>query len=316
VETGRLIGRLDSAAIFFVFEPSEGTLRLVREDEVAQRWTVAEEKVERLASLADLPSESDGPEYWVINEDAAVIQSGSFHENSDLSGTRAWDWGTGSRLPELESPEAFQAVSRDGHRRARLAEQTTPRVWTDDAMDAVELAFANDRADPDRMQVSDDGRYLALSEVEGSDGRRKVRLIDLTDRREMALWSVDARPNCLVIAPSAKHIAVCEVNSVQFYEVGTDTPRLTLTRDRAPVAAAFDADNAVWAVAYDHGEIVLMRAVTGTELIRLATGSERMTTMGISQKGQWLVAGNANGGIVVWNLARLRADMQSKNLGW
>jgi WD40 repeat protein len=318
--TGTIAGRLKSTAILFAFDPlpDENQLRILLEDGTLQLWATTDDKPKLIAKLADLPSESLSPQYWIVDKVSAVIQSGSYNLDSTLTETRAWDLRTGKRLPHLESSKVFQVVSNDGHRRARITEQTKLRVWTEEAAEGFEVPLADDKAEAGRMRLSNDGKYLLVAESNRVDDKTKVRLIDLAQRREAASWTVASSPNCLAVSPDAKYVAVCAAGSIQFFEVGKDIPPLALAKDGvAPaVAVAFDAANDLWGVGYENGEIMVSRAGTGEELLRLSTGSERMTTIGISDMGRWLVAADAKGGIFVWNLGRLRAEMRNKKMKW
>ncbi|MEV7738866.1 NB-ARC domain-containing protein [Streptomyces sp. NPDC088921] len=261
----------------------------------------------------------------------AISPDGTWLATGDNYGVvRIWDAATGQSTATLTCRDGrvyAVAISPDGTWLATRADGTV-RIW--DAATGQSTATLTGHAGPVyAVAISSDGTWLATSSRD-----RTVRIWDAATRRTTTtLTSQTGRVIALAISPDGTWLATGDNNgAVRIWDAATGQTTITLTGHTDPVYAAAISPDGTWLATVADGTVRIwdtttrgtVGALTGhtsrvnavaipatssrgrTVRFSDAATGRRTTTLAvhavaISPDGTWLVTGDNNGAVRIWD---------------
>jgi WD40 repeat protein/tRNA A-37 threonylcarbamoyl transferase component Bud32 len=229
-----------------------------------------------------------------------------------------WQIGPPRRLPAPASHSLLR-VGRD--RKGRLLavnDEADRQVVLLDVARRATRALARERAAVDYLDLSPDGRWLAVSRL-----GQGIQIYDVGGNRRLeppppGMAGGSAR---LVFSPDGRWLVAGLQNDYRIWRVGRwQQPPRSLPRQDAgfwPGPAAYSSDGRLLAIARTPVEVQLLDGATFQEVARLLAPDARpIDCLRFSPAGDRLGVGTQNRVIQLWDLRRLRSELRQRDLDW
>jgi WD40 repeat protein len=178
------------------------------------------------------------------------------------------------------------------------------------------------------LAFSPDSAWLAWVEAEAYESTTNtLRLWDLANSREHSFSGIRLKGNIrsLAFPPDRKHLflvgdtGVAEAWDVTtgqrttFFGVGESEERNGLTSIGGEIALNSNGATLV----SSHGNFVsIWDTASGRFLLKLPYEHSSITSFALSPDGKLLAAGTMDGGLAIWDLAKIKVQLDPIGLGW
>ncbi len=222
---------------------------------------------------------------------------------------RHWEWGY---LKGLCHPER---LTLSGHAEAVTSVAFNPRgsqllsAGLDSTLKVWDLTKPTDTTAADRQALSipkgggpaiysPDGKLIASV---GPD--RIVRILDAQKGTELLLMPAQPKPvYCLAFSPDSKRIAAGSYKSVKVWNLVSRLEELHIRRHAKEVFAVSFTPSGRWIASASGDTIDFWDSTSGSQGVGLRGETGDFTSLAVSRDGKKLVAGSADGKVVVWEL--------------